>query len=125
MGEDILTQIERGRRVGYSDSLIRKSLELDDYSPDSIKLAFRQADQKKNGNGTKYRIKNVSMSNIQLDAQKALGIRENPESMPTLKIPQASSKPGFLFDLLIGAVVFVVVGILMYLFIVPSLINVI
>ena len=47
MGSDVIAEIERGRKVGYSDALIKKSLEIEGYSDDSIKQAYRQIENKK------------------------------------------------------------------------------
>src|SRR3989338_11105442 len=103
MGEDILIQIERGRRVGYSDSLIKKSLELDSYSPESIKLAFRQAEQRRNGNGVKYGITNVRIDNKNISrrnispspgAGSGRNIPLAPEEVPVLKVLPTNPKAG-------------------------------
>ena len=123
MVEDILTQIERGRRVGYSDSLIKKSLELEGYSNESIKQAFREVEQRKNGNSTKYSVKNVRVDTTQLKKMINNQISENTPLIPTLKIPPQAQKRTILLDVAIGIVMFALVGILMYLFIVPSLIS--
>ncbi|HLC46355.1 MAG TPA: hypothetical protein VJI75_01295 [Candidatus Nanoarchaeia archaeon] len=138
MSEDILTQIERGRRIGYPDNLIRKSLELEGYSPESIKQAFKEVEQRRNGSGSKVVVKNVRVdssairkSTKESDQKSPEQVQQKTDLLPPMEtqqlLPERIDAPSpnrhLLLDVIIGTIMFVIIGILIYLFLVPALLN--
>lgn len=122
MGSDIIAEIERQRKVGYPDNLIRKSLELEGYSSGSIKQAFRETEKRKNGNGNGVIVKTKSIKKPEKQAEQM------PVPSAPAKEEKQDRKPDkhwakILIEILIGIVVFSVIGILLYLFLLPAVLN--
>ena len=122
MSSDIIAEIERGRKVGYPDKLIRNSLEVEGYSPDSIKQAFNEIEKRKKGNGSSngngFMIKTHS---IKRDEKKK---GKTPDESPVRT--KASGKKHWLMvaaEILFGIILFAIIGILIYLFLVPAVVN--
>ncbi len=118
MSSDIIAEIERGRKVGYSDRLIRNSLEAEGYSPDSIKPAFNEADKRRNGNanGNGFAVKTQSVKK-----QKS----NEPEERLASGGSEGRRKHWMLVaaEIIIGILVFAIIGILIYLFLVPAVLG--
>jgi len=114
MGSDLIAEIERGRKVGYSDSLIRKSLELEGYSSESIRQGFREVEKKKNGkkNGNGFVVKTQS-------------VKKSEASPPGKEKAPAKDKHWLkiVLEILISIAVFAIIGILIYLFLVPAVLS--
>lgn len=122
MGSDIVAEIVKGRKVGYSDNLIRKSLELEGYSPESIKQAFRETEKRKNGNGNGVIVKTQSIKK-QIEGEQKEPNKEHNESPKAKEQKPKKHWLKIIIEILIGIVVFAIIGILMYLFFLPAVVN--
>jgi hypothetical protein len=148
MGADIIAEIQRGRKVGYSDKLIKKSLELSGYSSESIKQAFKELEKRKNGsNGNGFIVHTTSIKkgkkdngkadsaknagpadsgqNYQDSSEGVKGLREPLQ--PALAKPTAAKKNvhwlRMLIEIVLGILIFSVVGIMLYLYFLPAVSN--
>ncbi|MBU0535489.1 MAG: hypothetical protein KJ922_03200 [Nanoarchaeota archaeon] len=151
MGSDIIAEIKRGRKVGYSDNLIKRSLELEGYSSGSITQAFKEIDKNCNGNGVSFVIKTKSIkrpeNNFIAEKNKAL-VEKKPLPVilkPKDMLPAEKEAPGALVEknmpspssakdskkhwvkvcveILIGIMVFGVIGVFLYLFMMPAILS--
>ncbi|MCX6707022.1 MAG: hypothetical protein NT001_02670 [Candidatus Woesearchaeota archaeon] len=150
MGADIIAEIQRGRKVGYSDKLIKKSLELSGYSSGSIKQAFKELEKRKNGNGNGvvFHTQSIKKANdahnkpsagkkpsqssqpSQASPSEASEIMQEPiqpELQPALAQPIAAKKHKhwlkILIEIVLGILIFSVIGIMLYLYFLPAVSN--
>lgn len=139
---DIISEIKRGIEVGYPKRLIIKSLELEGYSRESIKQAFIQIEKKKNGsNGNGYVVKTESIVKknkadtgaIQPNQgmKKDFSGMDKPPVLPSTaagrdvsaeEMQKKKSKHFIhvMIELVFGIIFFVIVGILIYLYLLPA-----
>lgn len=144
MGADIIAEIQRGRKVGYSDKLIKKSLELSGYSSESIKQAFKEIEKRKNGNnGNGFIVQTKSIKKVEKSDKKASADRkpsqdqeesilQGSESIsepiqPELAQPITAKKNKhwlkILIEIVLGILIFSVVGIMLYVYFLPAVSN--
>ena len=147
MGADIIAEIQRGRKVGYSDKLIKRSLELSGYSSESIKQAFRELEKRKNGNGNGvvFHTQSVKKADNQAsNGKKSSQSSQTPQKsssgssseaaesihepiQPALAQPIAAKKQKhwlkILIEIVLGILIFSVVGIMLYLYFLPAVSN--
>lgn len=133
MGADIIAEIQRGRKVGYSDKLIKKSLEMSGYSSASIKQAFRELEKRKNSNGNGFIVQTKSIKKAEKKIENiASSGKKYPESIqeplqPPVAQPNLQPKKKhwlkILIEIILGILIFAVVGIMLYLYFLPAVSN--